>query len=82
MFFLYLVLYVTISAVTADMVGNNGTAMWPNGTYGLLKPASGCPGGGVSWMEGARTFDTEDSDAHNYFSDNVWNMLAGKSCTL
>ena len=43
MFFLYLVLYVTTSAVAADMdmVGNNGTAMWPNGTYGLLKAASG-----------------------------------------
>ncbi|KAK7106197.1 uncharacterized protein [Littorina saxatilis] len=40
---------------------------WPRGTYGLVKPVTGCPGGRISWSEGWRFQDTGD----HVFSSNM-----------
>lgn len=34
--------------------------MWPQGTYGLMEAASGCPAPTVTWYQGWRLQDTED----------------------
>ena len=47
---------------------------WPDGTYSLPRPRSGCPSVG-SWHSGWRYHDTEDSDSNNYFSSPL--TLAG-----
>lgn len=40
---------------------------WPNGTYGLPMPDTGCPKDGI-WQGGYRKHDTEDDDASNGWS--------------
>ncbi|XP_041452750.1 uncharacterized protein LOC121405848 [Lytechinus variegatus] len=39
--------------------------VWPDGTYGLPKPVTGCP---LGWHDGYRYHDTEDDDSNNYWS--------------
>eukprot|EP00057_Strongylocentrotus_purpuratus_P029092 XP_011683566.1 PREDICTED: uncharacterized protein LOC584567 isoform X2 [Strongylocentrotus purpuratus] len=48
---------------------------WPDGTYGLQKPTSGCPNSEFTWPEGYRYHDTEDDDSNNYWSNPL--NLAG-----
>ncbi|XP_062582886.1 uncharacterized protein LOC134244648, partial [Saccostrea cucullata] len=38
---------------------------WPQGTYTLVKPKSGCPTG---WLEGWRLQDNEDSRNRNFIT--------------
>lgn len=51
---------------------------WPAGTYGLMKPTSGCPADNVHWSEGYRKQDTEDINSKNMFSPNIQNYLSGE----
>ncbi|XP_062501657.1 perforin-like protein 1 [Corticium candelabrum] len=49
---------------------------WPKGTYGLVKPSSGCPRGSNSrWDSGWRKHDTEDGNSANQWSSSY--NLAG-----
>ncbi|XP_071095708.1 uncharacterized protein [Haliotis cracherodii] len=48
---------------------------WPQGTYGLMKAKTGCPGGRVTWHEGWRYEDFEDVMTHNHVSGQL--HLAG-----
>ena len=41
---------------------------WPDGTYGLPKPRSGCPNTEFTWIEGYRYHDTEDDNSNNQWS--------------
>ncbi|CAC5376173.1 unnamed protein product [Mytilus coruscus] len=50
----------TIKSTTAEAV-----VVWPAGTYSLMKPAVGCPGNDVTWLEGSRYYDTEDDQRNN-----------------
>ena len=50
---------------------------WPRGTYGLMKPVSGCPAGRVTWREGWRYQDTGDLLTNNLLSPQL--HLAGRS---
>ncbi|XP_062501798.1 uncharacterized protein LOC134178898 [Corticium candelabrum] len=44
---------------------------WPRGTYGLVRPTSGCPEGTNSrWEFGWRKHDTEDGDSSNEWSSS------------
>jgi len=52
------------------------------GSYGLMKAASGCPGNNVHWQSGWRKQDTEDINAHNYFSPKIGSYMAGECVTL
>lgn len=52
---------------------------WPLGTYGLMKTPKGCPGEQANWYGGWRKQDTEDTDASNYFTNNINHYLAGKT---
>ena len=45
--------------------------LWPEGTYGIPMPKSGCPSvkvSGFPWHEGTRYQDTEDSGSNNQWS--------------
>ncbi|XP_041464192.1 uncharacterized protein LOC121415136 [Lytechinus variegatus] len=42
---------------------------WPEGTYALQKPRTGCPNKEFKWNEGFRFHDTENSDSKNSWSD-------------
>ncbi|KAK6173994.1 hypothetical protein SNE40_017354 [Patella caerulea] len=44
---------------------------WPAGTYGLVKSTSGCPAGRVTWHEGSRHQDTEDTRNKNSWSSPI-----------
>ena len=47
-------------------------AAWPRGTYGVPKPATGCPiATGVHWNSGYRYHDTEDSSPSNGWSTGI-----------
>ena len=49
---------------------------WPKGTYGLVKPSSGCPQGSNSrWDSGWRKHDTEDKNSNNQWTSSY--NLAG-----
>ncbi|XP_011683559.2 uncharacterized protein LOC105447351 isoform X2 [Strongylocentrotus purpuratus] len=48
---------------------------WPDGTYGLPKPTSGCPNSEFTWPEGYRHHDTEDDNSNNQWSNPL--NLAG-----
>lgn len=48
---------------------------WPSGTYGLMKPKTGCPSGKVRWHEGYRYEDTRNVVTQNHFSSPL--HLAG-----
>lgn len=52
---------------------------WPEGTYSLAKPNTGCPTGDFSWYEGWRLQDTETQTPDNAWSVN--NHIAGKLTT-
>ena len=42
---------------------------WPEGTYGLPMPKSGCPkSSNFPWHSGYRKHDTEDDDSNNKWS--------------
>ena len=46
-----------------------GSAHWPAGSYGIPKPASGCPyADGFQWLVGRRYQDTEDNNPNNHKS--------------
>ncbi|XP_053403184.1 uncharacterized protein LOC128558289 [Mercenaria mercenaria] len=51
---------------------------WPVGCYGLPEAKSGCPAGGVSWLEGWISQDNEDSNNANRKSDNAERYLKVK----
>nr|XP_054774222.1 uncharacterized protein LOC129282359 [Lytechinus pictus] len=57
--------YKSVVARTADGAVKI-PIVWPDGTYGLPKPTSGCPDG---WHDGYRYHDTEDDDSNNYWSN-------------
>ena len=44
---------------------------WPEGTYGLPKPISGCPRDAILWENGWRYHDTENNLNENGFSKNL-----------
>lgn len=48
---------------------------WPEGTYSLAKPTSGCPAGDFTWYEGWRLQDTETQTPDNAWSTG--NHFAG-----
>ncbi|PFX26315.1 CUB and sushi domain-containing protein 2 [Stylophora pistillata] len=51
---------------TAQPLENTETVLWPSGSYGIPKPASGCPKAeGFGWKEGWRYQDTEDTNSAN-----------------
>ncbi|XP_052799330.1 uncharacterized protein LOC128230940 [Mya arenaria] len=50
---------------------------WPVGMYGLMKAASGCPMNGFQWLQGWRTYDTEDNVPSNKFTIGVSSYLSG-----
>lgn len=50
----------TVKSTTAETV-----VSWPGGTYSLMKPAVGCPGTDITWLEGNRYHDTEDDQRYN-----------------
>lgn len=56
----------TVKSTTAETV-----VSWPGGTYSLMKPAAGCPGNYVTWLEGSRYYDTEDDQRNNGYVVNT-----------
>ena len=50
---------------------------WPDGTYGLPKPDTGCPGSQFTWAEGTRYQDAEDNNGYNKWGNNFPFPLAG-----
>ena len=51
---------------------------WPEGTYGLMRAAQGCPAA-VDWHAGSRYYDTEDLLGGNKFSPDINSYLAGRT---
>jgi len=43
-----------------------GVVAWPEGTYGLPMPQSGCPNAEFTWQEGSRTQKTEQGSYGSY----------------
>ena len=54
-----------MSLILKSIVFCLNSGAWPTGTYGLVKPKTGCP---RSWKEGYRSIDTESSRPNNYWS--------------
>ncbi|KAJ7370800.1 hypothetical protein OS493_029790 [Desmophyllum pertusum] len=49
-----------------DAKPNEDSVRWPAGTYGIPKPASGCPyAEGFQWKEGWRSQDTDNTYSNN-----------------
>lgn len=57
---------------------------WPEGTYSLAKPKTGCPAGAFTWYEGWRLQDTETQTGDNAWSagNNFAGTLAKDMFTL
>ncbi|KAK3585066.1 hypothetical protein CHS0354_004250 [Potamilus streckersoni] len=51
---------------------------WPNGTYGIPRPKTGCPQGNTAWKTGWRYEDTETQDPSNTWSSSIDQHMEGK----
>jgi len=65
------------TTTSATPSANDDPIAWPEGTYGLMEAATGCPGSYASWHVGYRKYDTENNGPHNYFSGDIQQYLSG-----
>ncbi|VDI16313.1 Hypothetical predicted protein [Mytilus galloprovincialis] len=65
--------FTTTDKVTATVRSTTAEASEPSpdGTYSLMKPAVGCQGNDITWLEGNRYHDTEDDQRNNGYVVNT-----------
>ena len=62
----YVDILTPLQYYSTHLVNSTESIRWPAGTYGIPKPASGCPlADGFQWHEGWRSQDTEDDYANS-----------------